>query len=247
MRTAVGRRSGQPSLSLVEWHSMSVAERDTAWTELRGWVTWLYDRYELSVESRLPDCWAEHPGLIEELWALMLWRQEIYSAEQPSGQAARYWHTELRTVIASAASHYAASCRTGHVPPGDLASQSPELQARWARADPWARIPPSTLVAGAGAPSSVDQLDADAMERAISVGEARPLSPSISEYVRYEGAWWLAERSGGWAMVTTPTFAAQLDLAADRLGAAQDATVRARLTSDQELAHADEQDTRDTP
>lgn len=64
-----------------------------------------HDRYELALDSRLPDCWAEHPGLIEELWALMLWRQEIYSVEQPSGQATRYWHTELRTVIATAASH----------------------------------------------------------------------------------------------------------------------------------------------
>ncbi|MBD0737828.1 hypothetical protein BGM09_31575 [Streptomyces sp. CBMA29] len=202
---------------------MSVAERDTAWTELRGWVTWLYDRYELAVESRLPDCWAEHPGLIEELWALMLWRHEIYSAAQPSGQAARYWHIELRTVIASTASHYAAGCRTGHVPLGDLAAQSPELQARWARADPWARIPPLTLVMGASGPSTSDQLDVEAMERAISVGEARPLSPSLPEYVRYASTWWwLAEEGGDWAKVTTPTFAAELDAAAERLKAASE-------------------------
>lgn len=237
-RVTSGSRTGL----LAEWHSMSVVERDTAWTELCVWVTWLYDRYELAVESRLPDCWAEHPGLIEELWALMVWRQEIYSSEQPSGQAARYWHTELRTVIANAGAHYAAGCRTGHVPAGALASHSPELQARWAGADPWARILSSTLVAGGSAPSPVDRLDADAMERAVSVGEARPLSPSIPEYVRYAGAWWLAEESGGWAMVTTSDFAAQLDSAADRLDAAREAA--ARLAADQGSAHPDEHDTR---
>lgn len=236
------RVGGSRTGLLTEWHNMSVAERDTAWTELCGWVTWLYDRYELAVESRLPDCWAEHPGLIEELWALMAWRQEIYSADQPSGQAVRYWHTELRAVIANAGAHYAAGCRTGHVPAGDLASRSPELQARWAGADPWARIPSSTLVAGGGAPTPMGQLDADAMERAISVGEARRLSPSMPEYVRYEGAWWLTERSGDWAMVTTPAFAAQLDSAADRLDAAREAATR--LTAGQESAHPDEHDTR---
>ena len=32
---------------LAEWHQMSTGERHVAWSQLRAWVTWLYDRYEL--------------------------------------------------------------------------------------------------------------------------------------------------------------------------------------------------------
>ena len=95
-------RQAAPALQtrrLAEWHQMSTGERHVAWSQLRAWVTWLHDRYELSAEDRLPRCWPQHPGLIEELWALKAWREEIYQASQPSGQAARYWHTELRQVL----------------------------------------------------------------------------------------------------------------------------------------------------
>jgi len=66
------RRATQPrpERRLAEWHEMTAGERQAAWNQLRAWVTWLHDRYELGTEERLPRCWAEHPGLIEELWAL---------------------------------------------------------------------------------------------------------------------------------------------------------------------------------
>ncbi|MFJ7280879.1 hypothetical protein [Kitasatospora sp. NPDC098663] len=104
-----------PRTRLVEGHTMSGPERIAAWGGLCDWVTWLHDRYELAVESRLPRCWADHPGLIEALWALKVWREEIYGAapEQQVGQAARYWHTELRTVVANATAVYATACRPG--------------------------------------------------------------------------------------------------------------------------------------
>jgi hypothetical protein len=82
--------------ALAEWHDMTPGQQQVAWAELRAWVAWLYDRYELGTEDRLPRCWPRHPGLVEELWALRAWRLEVYSGGQPSGQAARYWHTELR-------------------------------------------------------------------------------------------------------------------------------------------------------
>jgi hypothetical protein len=59
-----------PERALTEWHDMTPGERLAAWAELRAWVTWLADRYELTVEHRLPHCWALHPGLVEELRAL---------------------------------------------------------------------------------------------------------------------------------------------------------------------------------
>ena len=99
-----------------EWHQITPAERATAWAELVEWTVWLHDRYELATEERLPRCWPQHPGLIEELWALRGWRLAIYIGDgsPAAGQAARYWHGELRQVIAAATSVYAAGCRASH-------------------------------------------------------------------------------------------------------------------------------------
>ena len=70
--------------------------------------------------------WARHPGLVEELWALRAWRLEVYSGGQPAGQAARYWHTELRQLVQAAVPMYAAGCRTGHRGASMLAADDPE-------------------------------------------------------------------------------------------------------------------------
>ena len=109
--------------------------------ELRAWVTWLHDRYELSVEDRLPRCWASHPGLIEELSALKAWREEIYASSQPSGQAARYWHAELRQVTARR--HHHVRARLPHRPPRPrpYAAADPDLLAALGRRRPAGRRP----------------------------------------------------------------------------------------------------------
>ena len=98
----------------AEWHDMAPGQQQVAWAELRAWVAWLYDRYELGTEDRLPRCWPRHPGLVEELWALRAWRLEVYSGGHPSGRAARYWHTELRQLVQAAVPMNAAGWRTGH-------------------------------------------------------------------------------------------------------------------------------------
>jgi len=208
---------------------MTPLERDIAWPELCGWVTWLYDRYELSVESRLPDCWADHPGLIEELWALMAWRKEIYTSDQPSGQAARYWHTELRTVITSSTTYYAANCRTGHQAAPQRAADAPELQKRWAKADPWAGIPTAVLAAQAAeTPAQPGTMPGLAMQEAIADGLAHPLSSAIPEYVRFSSSWWLDDGAGAWVRVVDQVFTDKLDASAASLAEATAATQRRR-------------------
>ena len=139
----------QAARPVTEWHNMTPGEQAAAWAELRAWVTWLHDRYELSVEDRLPRCWARHPGLVEELCALKAWREEIYSGSQPSGQAARYWHAELRQVLHAAATQYALGCRTGHRGTVRLAAEDPALLQEWAAAHPLAGVPGIDLAAGA--------------------------------------------------------------------------------------------------
>ena len=104
-------------------------------------MTWLHDRYELGVEERLPHCWAQHPGLIEELWALKAWREEIYDAARPSAQAARYWHAELRQTMHAAITFYAAGCRAGHRGADGLAADDTDLQRQLGRRRPRRRHP----------------------------------------------------------------------------------------------------------
>jgi hypothetical protein len=187
--------------TLTEWHDMSPGEQTAEWASLRAWVTWLYDRYELSVEDRLPRCWASHPGLVEELFALKAWREEIYSGSQPSGQGARYWHAELRQVLHAASTMYALGCRTGHRGAARQAAVDPDLLADWAAADPLAGVPGIDIAAGR-ARRAGDLAAAASVGTAIDSGDARPL-PGSTDRLMWAGAWW-APASGGWVKVPGP-------------------------------------------
>lgn len=212
--------------ALVEWHAMSAQERVRAWAALRDWVTWLHDRYELSTESRLPHCWVNHPGLIEELWALKIWREEVYTNGQPGsqGQAARYWHTEMRNLIAAATSFYAAGCRAGHRAGETLAATATGLQESWARADVTAGIPESLLQAIAVDTSL--RISGQTMADAITQGRARPLSAGIPDYAHHDGTWWIVDGQDGWTRVTDDAFTAALDESAAKMAQAADAARR---------------------
>jgi len=184
-----------------EWHDMTPGQRQAAWAELRAWVAWLHDRYELGTEDRLPRCWARHPGLVEELWALRAWRLEIYSGGQPSGQAARYWHAELRQLVHAAVPMYAAGCRTGHRGASTLVEGNPELAEEWARADPLAGTPGIDIAAGQ-ARLAGECLTTAAVAAALDSGEASAV-PLLRDYVFYAGAWWVPA-SAGWVKVPRP-------------------------------------------
>ena len=220
-RTGKPRRPAAPASQarrLAEWHQMSPGERHVAWSQLRTWVTWLHDRYELGVEDRLPRCWPQHPGLVEELWALKAWREEIYEAGQPSGQAARYWHTELRQVIQAATAVYAAGCRTGHRGARTSAADDARLQQRWATASPLAGIPGLYLDA-ARQDRPGHWLSQAAMAEALDNGSAQPLSASLPDHIYCAGTWW-RPGPGGWARVTEAGLTAQLGVWAAQLARA---------------------------
>lgn len=214
---------------LREWHDMAPADRRAAWAELVDWVVWLHDRYELAREERLPECWAEHPGLIEELFALKAWRDNIYQADQPSGQAARYWHGELRQVIQAAATHYAAGCRAGHKPTTTVVGNT-ELRTAWLGADPLAGVPADLLThhhdTGDGEVRS-DTIIRDALHH----GTAHTLSEQVAEFVHHDGSWWTPDQHG-WRRVTDPVFAADLDRAAERMAIADHAAAQRRRFRD---------------
>lgn len=189
----------------TEWHDMSPGEQLTAWAQLRAWVTWLTDRYELTVEDRLPRCWAQHPGLVEELWALRAWRLEIYGGGQLApGQAARYWHAELRQVLHAAATVYAAGCRAGHRSASVVVSGDPALQETWAQSNLMAGTPGVETAAGwarrAGTLASPERMAAE-----FDSGTAVQVA-GMRDYLYCDGAWWVPS-SAGWLQVPVPASA----------------------------------------
>jgi len=187
--------------ALAEWHDMTPGQQQAAWAELRAWVAWLYDRYELGTEDRLPRCWARHPGLVEELWALRAWRLDVYSGGQSSGQAARYWHAELRQLVQAAVPMYAAGCRTGHRGVATLVADDPELAEEWARAYPLAGTPGIDIAAGR-ARLVGESLTTATVAAALNSGDASAV-PLLRDYVFYAGVWWVPA-SSGWVKVPRP-------------------------------------------
>jgi hypothetical protein len=216
-----------------EWHQLTPAERATAWAELVDWAVWLHDRYELATEERLPRCWPQHPGLIEELWALRAWRLAIYLGDgsPAAGQAARYWHGELRQVLAAATAVYAAGCRAGHRSVMTVDVVAPGAREAWLAGDPLLGVPLDILtrrgwdgaITGDG-----DVVSDDVIRGALAAGDARPLGHTVTDLVHRAGSWWARDpKAPVWRRVTDPLGSAELDQAAARLAEA-DAAVQTR-------------------
>jgi hypothetical protein len=184
--------------TLVEWHEMTPGQLAAEWAGLRAWVAWLRDRYELTVEERLPRCWAQHPGLIEELAALRAWRAEIWSSGQPgTGQAALYWHSELRRVIQAATTVYAAGCRTGHRGAPRSARTARGVPGEWGGACALAGVPEIDIAAGQARGTSEHAADEE-IALALDLGDAAPVPGS--DLVKWAGDYWAAA-AGGWVQV----------------------------------------------
>jgi hypothetical protein len=190
-----------PPQALREWHDMTPGEQYTEWAELRAFVTWLTDRYELTTEDRMPLCWPRHPGLVEELRTLRQWRLEIYCGQAPNGQAAGYWHTQLRQVLQAATAVYANGCRAGHRGAPRTVYHDRELQAEWAQANSADGIPPTCTAAGFakrnGGWASTQQIAV-----AYDTGEVNDL-PGLSDYITWAGSWWTPVPDG-WSELPGP-------------------------------------------
>jgi hypothetical protein len=198
-----------PTGALREWHGLRPDERDLEWDDLVCWAVWLHDWYGLSGTGGLPDCWPEHPGLIEELRALKAWRERLYDGETEAGQGAGYWHDHLRRVLAAANSMYAPSCNAGHrtsARPADTATRE-----TWAAADPASHMPDAG--GGHALPAALSGRDMDAL---IAAGRARLAGPArhLKQAALYRDHWW-QHQAGQWRLVTSPATAAELSRLAD--------------------------------
>lgn len=209
----VGRRPRPPRGSgIPEWHTLNAADQQLAWTRLIDWVVWLHDRYELSIEERIPPCWPQHPGIVEELWALMIWRTEIYDRpNRGAGDLAHSWHRELRAFIEVTVPFYARACRAGHRGAERLAATDRSLLEQWGAHSPTKNIPLATLMSGRPRASMRDEtrITAQAMQIAIDAGEALEL-PTVKGCLNYEDAWWQRARDR-WIKIDDPATIASIE------------------------------------
>jgi hypothetical protein len=207
---------------LTEWHAMTPDDRLRHWGDLVDWVIWLYDTYELGREYRLPKCWPQHPGLVQELWALKCWREALYTDKSAEGVTngrragalashAISWHNELRS-LAAQIKFYTPKCLTGHKR-STLAEDYPDddLRAAWTQADP---------LGGVRAPNPAAQpvavLDERDMRRRLAAGTAEPHPAGLLSVVTSHGHWWIGDlETGTWQRADDERISEQLDLLAD--------------------------------
>lgn len=77
--------------------------------ELRGWLELVFLRYPDAREA-LPECWAWHPEVVEELlWLSAAWNQ-AYQGSQASAQLAGDWHDRQRPGVLRRLRAAAAAC-----------------------------------------------------------------------------------------------------------------------------------------
>ncbi|GIG67782.1 hypothetical protein [Phytomonospora endophytica] len=202
---------------MIEWHDLDPEQRQREWLDLVDWVEWLHDRYELSIAGRLPECWPQHPGLIEELRALKAWRDQIYQSDSPSGQAARSWHNDLRGFATAMTNFYAQGCRARPEHRTPVATEQATKQG-WIDADPTTGIP-TRLLAHAWRPhlrEGDDVITHEDMQQHLDDGTAGVLSVGVAEYVHHHDAWWAATENG-WLKITDEAVTRELDTAQTRL------------------------------
>jgi hypothetical protein len=90
-RSSTTTRRTDPFASYaVAWPTLSAEETDDALAELEDWIDWLRDRYHLD-HRHLPNCWAQHGELVEELSALHTAWHHSY-APDADGSAPLRWH-----------------------------------------------------------------------------------------------------------------------------------------------------------
>lgn len=213
----VGKPAGPAAKPLIrEWHTMSGEQQTAEWAALVGWVVWIHDLYELSRTERLPLCWPQHPGLVEELRSLKAWREHIY--DHPAAgtpHVARSWHGELRQTVAAAISFYAPGCRTGHTGAAQLATVQAELPATWIQ-----HGPPLMDTAPQPPAAAENVLAAQAMTAALNAGDAHRHSPALPTVAHYRQSWWRRNDDSTWTRIYDPDQAADLDRSSQQMRAA---------------------------
>jgi len=102
------------SVSSWCWRYAGASAAESLWVELGDWVGWIRHRYPLA--RRIPECWADHPEVVEELTALWLAWQAAYVERDAPLTGAAEWHDRWLPGVLHRLEHgpFAVDCGTCH-------------------------------------------------------------------------------------------------------------------------------------
>lgn len=204
-----GKRNTGPRVeNLREWHAMSAAERAASWNDLVSFTIWLESRYDLAADGRLPSCWPAHSGIIEEIWALMIWRRNLYqdtadaaSAAAMAGSASS-WHQQLVAFTHRVRDFHAPACRARHQDAPDHARPDLARHRDWKTADPAIGIPAAQLAHVADL-EAARTMSRGAMAALLEAGRAERPIAELPEFARIGEHWWTCGPTS-WVRVDEP-------------------------------------------
>lgn len=98
------------------WRTIGPHAEEALWHELTDWVAWIRHRYPLA--RRIPDCWHQHPEIVEELTALWLAWQAAYATTDAPLTASIEWHDRWLPGLLHRLEHgpFALDCKDAHSP-----------------------------------------------------------------------------------------------------------------------------------
>ena len=98
------------------WRDLGPRAGEELWDQLTEWVDWIRSRYPLT--RKIPNCWDDHPEVIEELTALWLAWQAAYQDRNAGLTAAADWHDRWLPGLLYRLEHgpFALDCTNGHRP-----------------------------------------------------------------------------------------------------------------------------------
>ncbi|MHB8220773.1 MAG: hypothetical protein ACYDHU_10710 [Acidimicrobiales bacterium] len=100
---------------VLHWPDIPPDEIESAWEDLRAWVTELLARFAWIDHHVVPDCWWRHSELVELLSALRGHEQMAFLPGQPPTAAAD-WFRAMRDLLGMARAWVAESgCAAGHI------------------------------------------------------------------------------------------------------------------------------------
>jgi len=224
-----GRHNAGPRAeNLREWHAMSVAERAERWNNLVSFTIWLESRYDLAADGRLPNCWHAHPGIIEEIWALMIWRHNLYqdtadpaSAAAMAGSASS-WHQQLVAFTHRVRDFHAPACRARHQDAPDHARPDPAKHREWKAADPAIGIPAAQL-ARVSDLEAARTMSREVMTALLEAGHAKRPIAELPEFARIGEHWWTLGPTS-WVRVDEPGLVERINLFHARSGPTPDSS-----------------------
>lgn len=103
-----------PTVATWCWRNISERASEALWDELIRWTGWIRHRYPLA--RRIPECWHEHPEIVEELTALWLAWHSAYADPEAPRTAPAEWHDRWLPGFLYRLEHgpFALGCANGH-------------------------------------------------------------------------------------------------------------------------------------